>query len=351
MTVIPQGAIRFNTDSQKLEFFAQDQWFEMVIDTPDLAVGSNTEAGARGVWAGGGGSTGAVNVIQYINISSTGNAQDFGDLSSAAAGNGGSGSGSNTRGLFHGTGANINIDYITISSTGNAQNFGNSTLTGGIYDGNYAAALSNGTRGIGAGGWTSLNHPVYPAYNVIEYVTISSTGNAVDFGDLTVGRLRTPGCASPTRGLFFAGANDGPVSTRYKSIDFISIATLGNAQNFGDLTTQKVTGSSCSNSIRGLYFGGSSGPSPSPLTNSIEYVTIATLGNAVDFGDLTSARNSQTSLSSSTRGVSNGGYAPSVNNTIDYVTISSTGNAVDFGDLLNNSSTHAWCCSNAHGGL
>jgi hypothetical protein len=31
-----QGSIRFNTDSQKLEFFAQDQWFEMVIDTPNL---------------------------------------------------------------------------------------------------------------------------------------------------------------------------------------------------------------------------------------------------------------------------------------------------------------------------
>ena len=43
-----QGAIRFNTDSQKLEFFAQDQWFEMVIDTPNLGRGADTGAGARG---------------------------------------------------------------------------------------------------------------------------------------------------------------------------------------------------------------------------------------------------------------------------------------------------------------
>jgi len=345
MSEVPSGAMRFNSDSQKLEYWDGAQWLQVSTFSPNL------DGGARGVWAGGYGGGVSVNVIQYINISSTGNAQDFGDLSSATAGNGGSGSGSNTRGLFHGGGGKINIDYITISSTGNAQDFGNSTLTGGIYDGDYSTALSNGTRGIGAGGWTSLNHPVYPAYNVIEYVTISSTGNAVDYGDLTVGRLRAPGCASPTRGLFFAGQNDGPGSTKYKSIDFISIATLGNAQDFGDLTTQKNTGSSCSNSIRGLYFGGNSGPSPSPFTNSIEYVTIATLGNSTDFGDLTSARSSQTSLSSSTRGVSNGGYAPSGNNTIDYINIATQGNAVDFGDILNNSSTHAWCCSNAHGGL
>ena len=48
-----QGSIRFNTDSQKLEFYAQDQWWEMVIDTPALAVGSNTGAGARGLFGGG----------------------------------------------------------------------------------------------------------------------------------------------------------------------------------------------------------------------------------------------------------------------------------------------------------
>ena len=34
---VPQGAIRFNTDSQKLEFYAQDQWFEMATDSPLLA--------------------------------------------------------------------------------------------------------------------------------------------------------------------------------------------------------------------------------------------------------------------------------------------------------------------------
>ena len=35
---IPQGAIRFNTDSQKMEFFAQDQWWQMATDVPTLKV-------------------------------------------------------------------------------------------------------------------------------------------------------------------------------------------------------------------------------------------------------------------------------------------------------------------------
>ena len=74
-----QGSIRFNTDSQKLEFYAQDQWWEMVIDTPNLGRGADTGAGARGLSAGGQ-TPSITDVINYINIASTGDAVDFGDL-------------------------------------------------------------------------------------------------------------------------------------------------------------------------------------------------------------------------------------------------------------------------------
>ena len=40
---VPQGAIRLNTDSQKLEFFAQDRWYEMATDSPIL------DGGTRGI--------------------------------------------------------------------------------------------------------------------------------------------------------------------------------------------------------------------------------------------------------------------------------------------------------------
>ena len=70
---VPQGAIRLNTDSQKLEFYAQDQWWEMATDVPTL------DGGARGLFGGGYTPT-AVNTIDYITIESAGNAINFGDL-------------------------------------------------------------------------------------------------------------------------------------------------------------------------------------------------------------------------------------------------------------------------------
>ena len=40
---VPQGAIRLNTDSQKLEFFVQDRWYEFATDSPIL------DGGGRGI--------------------------------------------------------------------------------------------------------------------------------------------------------------------------------------------------------------------------------------------------------------------------------------------------------------
>ena len=65
----------------------------------------------------------------------------------------------------------------------------------------------------------------------------------------------------------------------------------------------------------------------------IEYVTIASGGNSIDFGNLTVARYALGALSSSTRGINGGGYHPSYKNELDYVEIATIGNALDFGDL------------------
>ena len=78
---VPQGAIRFNTDSQKLEFYAQGEWWVMSTDTPNLASAGDSSIGARAVFPGGRtGSTTMTDDMDYINISSTGDALDFGDL-------------------------------------------------------------------------------------------------------------------------------------------------------------------------------------------------------------------------------------------------------------------------------
>ena len=128
------------------------------------------------------------------------------------------------------------------------------------------------------------------------------------------------------------------------STEYFTISTLGNAADFGDMHGRS---SSCSNAIRGLFGG-----DHSSTTNVIEYITIATLGDGIDFGDLTAAAEETGSASSSTRGVWAGGMrpAPSQVATIDYVQIMSIGNAIDFGDLTRSSSGLAGT-SNGHGGL
>ena len=102
---------------------------------------------------------------------------------------------------------------------------------------------------------------------------------------------------------------------------------------------------SASNSIRGL-FGGSSA---SPKTE-IQFITIASLGNAVFFGDLTVARQCTDGVASLTRCAFGGGYQPGNSSVIDYVEFATQGDAVDFGDLT--TARHAPSgVSNAHGGL
>ena len=338
MSEIPSGAMRFNSDSQKLEYWNGSAWFQVHTATPNLASAGDRQPGARGLF-GGGYAPGSVNTIDYINISSTGNAQDFGDLITAQSFN--SSCSSSTRGLFSGSFPLSNtIEYVTISSTGNAQDFGDLTTPVESNTG-----TSNSTRGIFAGG--IYNGPLgLQSYNTIDFITISSTGNAQDFGDL-VDRYRQVGaCASSTRGVFAGGRFQSPTTFDVNVIQYITIATTGNAQDFGDLNKNVMQQGGCSNSTRGLFGGGFISPT---YTNDIDYIIISTLGNSQNFGDLSVSR-SPSSCSSSTRGIWAGGVSIGNTNTIDYVTILTQGNAVDFGDLTQ--ARHGLsACSNAHGGL
>ena len=119
--------------------------------------------------------------------------------------------------------------------------------------------------------------------------------------------------------------------------------------DFGDLTNKRLAASAASNPVRAVCMGGST---PGD-TNIIDFVTIATTGNANDFGDLTEPRIFLGSFSSSTRAVAFGGdTAPGLTPTTDFIEIMSTGDAVDFGDLINsNQFQNIEGCSNCHGGL
>ena len=125
------------------------------------------------------------------------------------------------------------------------------------------------------------------------------------------------------------------------------MSTTGNSTDFGTLTSSTGAGSGDS-STRGIFAGGQN-------LNYIEFITIATLGNATDFGDLTQARTANAATSSPTRMVIIGGgsgpsYPYTVVNTIDFVTIATTGNATDFGDT-DPVTISAAAVSNGHGGL
>jgi hypothetical protein len=228
MSITP-GAIRFNTDSMKLEYYhggsvgfgtttITGEWVQITTDTPDIQTG-----GTRGVFAVGSSDGSYDTTTQYITVDTTGNAIDFGDLTGTARGYGASFS-SRTRGVFlagqnGGTNQN-NIDYVTISSTGTA------TAFGGLFElVRYPTGFSNSTRGLIAGGLNPAST------DTIQYATIASTGNTIDFGNAAGGTFSGgASCASSTRGLIQRGSTS--------DIEFVTISTLGNTASFGDSTSR-----------------------------------------------------------------------------------------------------------------
>jgi len=304
-------------------------------------LGVSGALGNRGIFSGGFSPAPTSNVLDYVTISTLGNAIDFGDLVNVRSYSGACSS--STRGIWGGGvgGGNV-MEYVTISSTGNSQDFGDLVFSGGYH---YKNACSNSTRGLWLG--NSNSNPANIYQNVIQYITIATIGNTVDFGDLTVlGNGLSAAFASSTRGVR-AGGNRDPNNN---VIDYVTIASLGNAIDFGDISAGYGNPSyigGLSNVTRGVFAGGYN------LT-SMEFVTIATTGNSQDFGDLTQILYYPGGAASSTRGLFGGGSSslgsPGGTNTINYITILSTGNALDFGDL-NYSSGFTGACSNGHGGL
>ena len=91
--------------------------------------------------------------------------------------------------------------------------------------------------------------------NVISYVDISSTGNATDFGDLTITLQGLGSCSSVSRGIFGGGTGGSPAADR-NVINYVTIATTGNASSFGELSARYADVKACSSSTRGVFGGG-----------------------------------------------------------------------------------------------
>jgi len=345
------GTLRFNTDIGSLEVFRGKTIGWEQIQRRDNqylggGTGSNAGTGTRAVILGGVGSSysNLTDRIDFFTINTLGNAQDFGNLTGAHYSMGVVCDG--TRVVTAGgrtPSFTQDIDFFTISSQGDAADSG--------YDLNNTenpAALSDSTRGV----FAITSGSAYK--NAIDYITIQSLGDAQDFGDLTDKRGYGSALASTTRGCFIGGLDtSSPSDLDINVIDFVTIKSTGNATDFGDLLGVGVAHmSSASNAVRGIVGGGT--PDNGGGTNVIQFITIATTGNAIDFGDLLNSSRGGCTVANSTRFVHHRGQSDSGTgsrvNVLEFSEIASTGDTLDFGDLVDDQTARNGI-SNGHGGL
>ena len=309
------GELYYNYDLKTIEFFDGNGWRQV----------DNTTRSGRSVWAGGyiDGNT-RTKEMMGINIPTLGNSYYFGDLARNLSTDG-RGFGSAVRGVFAAgygiqtpggsSGRLDDIDYITIASEGNAIDFGNLSVGR-----NGLSAVSSSTRGIIAGGATNQGSPgTTNATNSMDYVEISTLGNAADFGDLIKERVGSGSLVnSATRGIFGAGDDYSHPAWQYTALgqlDAVTMASKGNSVDFGSDIHRQI-GAGCGNDVRGCWAGGyittqySGAPAREEAARRMTYVTISTFGNAIDFGNLTcGTRIYPGGASTKTRGIWTGGSA------------------------------------------
>ena len=244
-------------------------------------------------------------------------------------------SGGGSRGIFAGgyfpSNALKNIEYINIATQGNSHRFGDLVDGQGLMDG-----ASSSTRMVVSGGYNSGFGG--GAVHDIQYITMASEGNATDFGDQTQVTYGTGACSSSTRALIMGGNRTPDVSPwndgndGNNTICYIEIATIGNALDFGDLSQRRGYPASCGDSVRAVIMGQYANEiGVGGITNS-DTVLYASKGNGVDFGNAAEGGPAK-AASNSTRGIfagSNGG-SQTFTNIMQYVSIQTLGNAVDFG--------------------
>ena len=226
-----------------------------------------------------------------------------------------------TRGVTNGINENPqwqeHMDFFNISTTGNSADFGD--LSADIFA---LGTTASSTRGLVFGGYGGSPHSANS--DEIQFVTIASQGNATDFGNLTVGRNNACVSGCQTRAVIVGGAAS-PGNTNV--MDFVTIASQGNAVDFGDMTaaTNNSSDGGCGSPTRGLFH------TRTPNNNGgFFHYNIATQGNAAEFSDeVNSGNNTLAGGSNAVRGLFQGAYN---GNAITAVTISTFGSAFDFGD-------------------
>jgi len=282
--------------------------------------------------------------IAYWNMTSAGNAADFGDLSSGTVYK--TGCCSDGTYAFRLGGQNYTgsayvldneIERWATATLGNASDFGDLTSVSmnnhGDTNGS-RAVISKGRVGSASSASDQSNYT-----GQFDYFSTATAGNASDFGDDDIGRDQSTCCANATRMVSMGGYRD---PNYLKVMDYITFDTTGNAVSFGDLTQENhiAAGAGTGAGQRGLHMGGVAKPGntgSSSQVNRIEYIDVDTAGNATDGGDLLNTAGYPAGCSNATVAHCFGGYAGSTSyNVIQQTVLATAANATDFGDLIGN---------------
>ena len=224
-----------------------------------------------------------VNGLEFVTASTLGNSTFMGTFTHRS---GITGAGSGGKGYYAAGDGNVpgnDIEVVDIANGGNATDTGYD-----IGNNDNGAAHANSSRWIHAGG--QLNGAQYTTH--IEYFNVPVVANSTTFGSISSqGRTNPTGTGSDTRmliagGFYYSGSETLDNRVR-NDIDYLTMATTGNTTDFGDLTVKRTSTGSTSNNVRAIFIGGFAGTSG--RTNTMDYVTIDTTSNATDFGDMSGA--------------------------------------------------------------
>ena len=337
-----EGMMRFNTDLNTMEFYNGNEWRQFRYQAD---ISNSPSSRGRAVIYQGYQPSFYPDQIDFLQITTRGNTQYFGDQNGPAARDR-HGCGSETRGVFGGGVSPGNsrldaIEYVTIQSEGNGIDFGD--LTQGM---GHSSSCSSSTRGLfGSGYQPSLN-------NTINYVEIQTLGNALDFGDLFRATGYGASGASPTRGIFCGGSYNAPNDLASEHTEFFTFASKGNGTDFGGMTA-RFRPTSCGAHLSVFTFGNNTS-SGGIYTRVIDQTNTVSLGESVSFGELPYEIAMAFAAGNNTRvvvGSGQGGGQPTFQqNNIQFITIATRGNSVDFGEAT---LPTVFCnaTSDSHGGL
>ena len=328
------GQLAFNLDTSDMYIFGGTNW-QKVYDEDDVPPPVTfTWGGDRGIVAGRREGVGT-NIIDYFDITSPGNnATDFGDLRDVQYGVGcvsdastiliAGGYVGGSGGYYGASGRITAIEYISSSTPGNAQGWGGNLTVAR----DFSSGVSDGTIGAWAGGWSTTPDAT------IDYVTIATEANAQDFGDLTHPRMGTGSANDMTRGVF-AGGIEAAADAGVNNIDYITIVTPSDATDFGDLTVLRGPLAGAGDGTYATFAGGATSWSGTTKYNTIDYITVQTISSATDWGDLTHVTYQNSGSGNSTTAFSAGGRSDLTNYEarINYWSFTTPSDAADFGNL------------------